>query len=463
MDHCAWFVMLAVCKMHPGSNPEGVMYLSSLTEKYKKAFCQWFGPFQARLAVVHPDTVKGILQTAEPKPGFGGYNLLLDWLGCGLLLSSGEKWKRSRRLLTHGFHFDVLQNYVKKYHETAEKLMAKFSTAAHQGNSVDVSPLASMATLEVIMNCAFSCNTDLLGQGDDHPYHDAVVTLSRHAMHRFFNPHLWFDFVFYLTPDGKENKRLLHYVHGVTESIIEKRKEQLKSIVGGQGKKLDFLDILLMARDENGVGLSDSDIRAEADTFLFRGHDTTASALAWTLYSLAKYPDHQKKVQAEVDNLLAERENKEFTWNDLHDGMPYLSAFLKESMRMHSPVPLIARTLTQELTIDGHVVPVGTKIDICIHQMNHNPVVFPDHMEFRPERFLNTDAKKTDPFSFVPFSAGPRNCIGQNFAMNELKVMLGKTVQSFELTLDPTHQYLYKPDMVMRAVHGIKLFIKHRN
>jgi cytochrome P450 len=132
-------------------------------------------------------------------------------------------------------------------------------------------------------------------------------------------------------------------------------------------------------------------------------------------------------------------------------------------MRMHSTVPVFSRRLTKPMMIDGIEFPAGSAIDINIHALNHHPDSWPDHMEFRPERFLLDNRADRDPFVFVPFSAGSRNCIGQNFAMNEQKVLISRLVHKFQVDLDPSHEVVEMPEVVMRAKYGIKIKVTPRN
>lgn len=208
--------------------------------------------------------------------------------------------------------------------------------------------------------------------------------------------------------------------------------------------------------------MSIEDIRSEVDTFLFEGHDTTASAISWILYSLAEHPEHQMKCQEEIDRVVSETESGELEWNDL-DRLEYLTQCIKEGMRLHSPVPGILRENQAPIKVDNHVIPTGSCLTISIYCLHHNPTVWgQDHMDFRPERFSKENVRKMDPFAYCPFSAGPRNCIGQNFAMAEEKMVLATLLQRFTFSVDKTHMVEKLLAAVMRARNGIKLFASPR-
>jgi len=221
------------------------------------------------------------------------------------------------------------------------------------------------------------------------------------------------------------------------------------------GKYLDFLDILLTAKDENGVGLSDIDIRNEVDTFLFEGHDTTASAISWTLFSLAEHPEYQEKCRQEIEEILEGRESDDIEWSDLPK-LEYLGMCIKEGMRLHSPVAIVGRVTTKPFELDGVTAPPDTSIMVNIWMLHHNEHVWgKDHMDFKPERFSRENVAKMDPYQYVPFAGGPRNCIGQNFAINEQKVELAKLVYNFKFSLVPGQNIRRRLSAVMRAQNGI--------
>ncbi|XP_043942777.1 cytochrome P450 4A10-like [Protopterus annectens] len=211
-------------------------------------------------------------------------------------------------------------------------------------------------------------------------------------------------------------------------------------------------------QDEDGNGLSDKDICAEVDTFMFEGHDTTASGISWIMYCMAIYPEHQTKCREEILHILNGRNTVE--WNDLSQ-MTYTTMTIKECLRLYPPVPLVARKLTKQMNFfDGRSIPAESLVGIniyCIHRNEEfweNPEVF-DPLRFSPERSANRH-----PHAFLPFSAGPRNCIGQHFAMNEMKVATALILARFELTPDPANRPNKIPQLVLRSKNGIYLFLK---
>ncbi|ESO91583.1 hypothetical protein LOTGIDRAFT_122078 [Lottia gigantea] len=418
----------------------------------------WFGPVRPVIAVGHPDTIKVILKSQEPKAGGGnGYDLLKPWLGEGLLISKGKKWERNRRLLTSAFHFEILQPYITIYNSVTDILMEKLEKECKNGEFVEVFTPVSLATLDTMLQCAFSYqgNIQILG---NHPYVSSVNRVSKLLIERSITPLHLITLIYKMTAKGKEFFKLCDYMHKFAEGVIETRKKDLEKESSQEELKkkrhLDFLDILLTARDENNQPLSDFEIRDEVDTFLFEGHDTTASAISWCLYGLAKYPELQQKVYQDVKSVMGD--STDVKWKHLSE-FQYLPIFIKECLRYFSPVPAVSRQLEKPMMLDGVEIPKHTVIDIMIINLHHNIHVYDNPSKFDPERFRSSVLDGKDPYAFVPFAAGPRNCIGQNFAMNEIKTVISKIVHRFHIEYDKDRIPELLPELVSRAKYGLYL------
>ncbi|CAH2310729.1 cytochrome P450 4B1-like [Pelobates cultripes] len=420
----------------------------------------WFGQFVAYLNITHPEYAKTLLSRTDRKDNVS-YEHLIPWIGRGLLVLSGQKWFQHRRLLTPGFHYDVLKPYVKIMGDCTKVMLDQLQKQGSTGQSIDIYPFVSKMTLDTIMKCAFSCHTNC--QTDrKNQYTKAVYDLTFQVNNRlrFFLFHS--DLIFYLSPQGRQFQKACKISHDHTENVIKQRKESVKhddELEKIQKRRhLDFLDILLFAQDENGQGLSDEDLRAEVDTFMFEGHDTTASGISWILYCMAKYPEHQQRCREEIREVLADRDTLE--WDDLSK-LPYTTMCIKESLRLNTPVPLIARQINQPITFsDGRSLPEGSLVSVSIDSIHRNPSVWNDPEVFDPSRFSQDDTEQRHSHSFLPFSAGPRNCIGQSFAMNELKVAVALTLNAFELSVDPAQTPIKIYMLSLRSKNGIHLYLK---
>ncbi|XP_013416433.1 cytochrome P450 4F22 [Lingula anatina] len=431
-------------------------------EKNKYFFVQWNGPFFGALTLCHPDTAKVVLKGYEPKGRV--YETLRPWLGDGLLLAKGKKWMRQRRLLTPAFHFDILRTYMVIYNEASDMFLTKLSGMAERNEPLDVFHHISLLTLDIILKCAFSFDANVQSTGKRHPYIQAVFDMCHDVPRRFTNPlFILYPKLYMLTSRGRRFQESCDIVHREANHVIAKRKKELEASGGLflNKKRLDFLDILLTAKDSDGNGLSDEDIRAEVDTFLFEGHDTTASGLSWTIYLLANHPEHQQKCQEEIDEVMQGRD--EIQWEDLPK-LKYLGLCLKEAMRHYPPVAGISRKLEKDIEIMGKKVTAGTNVQLPIWILHHSSHVWGDDvMEFKPERFLPENFKNVNPFGYIPFSAGPRNCIGQNFANNEEKVVMARILHKFKISMaDKSEKAEFNVALILKSAKEIKVALKPR-
>lgn len=451
---------------YPGPNEEGLTWMrKKASESPEGLGVVWFGPFYPALHVFHPDNVKEILKTSEPKPlRVGGYFNISRWLGDGLLLAAGKKWERNRRLLTPAFHFDILRPYMTINNRCTDILINKMEDFAKKDEYFEVSSHISQLTLDIILRCAFSYENDCQLQGEKHPYVKTINALGVTAVRRILSPWLYPEFIFGLTALGRQFKRDCVYVHSIADEVIGKRKQTLQRLgsdIAQSNRYLDFVDILLTAKDSDGQGLTDQEIRDEVNTFLFEGHDTTSSGISWTLHSLAKHPEHQRRCQQEVDDVLKEKSHKDIEWDDLPK-LKYLTMCIKEAIRCHTTVPFIQRQTTKDTTIAGRRIPAGMLINIELYLLHHNTTVWENPEEYRPDRFSPENLNKMDPYAYCPFSAGPRNCIGQNFAMHEMKTIVGKIVSRFDLSVHPTKPAKRSIVLVMKSEDGIFLKAEKR-
>ncbi|XP_037674199.1 cytochrome P450 4F3-like isoform X2 [Choloepus didactylus] len=368
-------------------------------------------------------------------------------------------------MLTPAFHFNILKPYMKIFNDSVNTMHAKWQCLASESSArLDMFEHISLMTLDSLQKCVFSFDSHC--QEKPSEYIAAILELSALVAKRHQQIFLHMDFLYHLTPDGRCFHRACRLVHDFTDAVIQERRRTLPDegaddflMDKARTKTLDFIDVLLLAKDEDGKVLSDEDIRAEADTFMFEGHDTTASGLSWVLYNLAKHPEYQDRCQQEVRELLRDRQSEEIEWDDLAN-LPFLTMCIKESLRLHPPVPVISRCCTQDVVLpDGRVIPKGVICLVDIFGTHHNPSIWPNPEVYDPFRFDPENTQNGSPLAFIPFSAGSRNCIGQTFAMTEMKVALALTLLRFRVLPDETEPQR-KPELILRAEEGLWLHVE---
>ena len=272
-------------------------------------------------------------------------------------------------------------------------------------------------------------------------------------------PHYWIDWFYYLTEDGKSYLRCVKTLHEFTRKVIKERSGELDEF-GSSHKRLAFLDLLLKTKAQD-PSLTFEHIQEEVDTLLFGGHDTTASAISWSFQTIGSYPEVQAKVHKEIDEVLG-LTNRPLTNEDLGN-LTYLECVIKETMRILSPVPLVLRTVKEDLTVAGKTIPKDSTLMVFLTMIHRDERYFPDPERFDPDRFLPENSADRHPYAFIPFSAGKRNCIGQRFAMMEMKVIIANVLRKFKVeALRPTNEIEKLGELVLKPKGGIPIKITPR-
>ncbi|KAK8775566.1 hypothetical protein V5799_031090 [Amblyomma americanum] len=381
------------------------------------------------------------------------YGLLHCWLGTGLLTSTGEKWRARRRLFTPAFHFRILEDFSPTINAQSIILANKLERLSQYGGKFDTVPLVTLCTLDII--CETIMGTSVSAQSNENsPYVAAVNRIAELFVERTMSPFLQRDFIYKRTASGKEFYKCLNILHSFTRQVISERKKELEAEISKGTIKLDgssecetgiknrrpFLDLLISEHLKNEKSITKEDIREEVDTFMFEGHDTTAMGISWALFIIGHSPEEQRKIHEELDSIFGDDKERYVTSEDLRK-MKYLECAIKEAQRIYPSVPLISRTCEEPFEIDGATLPAGTVVQIAAYFLHRNPEVFPKPEEFHPERFFPENSNGRHPFAYLPFSAGPRNCIGQRFALAEEKIIIANILRRFSLkSLDQRDQ-----------------------
>ncbi|XP_047096725.1 cytochrome P450 4C1-like isoform X2 [Schistocerca piceifrons] len=370
-----------------------------VTKQYWPIFRGWMGP-SASINVSKPEHIEKILASSELISKAANYRFLFPWLGEGLLTS-------------------------------AETAMGTSVNAQNETGSEYVS---------------------------------AVYNISALTIKRIVRPWIHSDFIFRRTSTGREYYKHLDVIHSFTKKVIRQRQLSRKLKEGvtkdalvddiGRKRRLAFLDLLLDA-SENGQKLCDQEIQEEVDTFMFEGHDTTSVAMCWALLLLGHHQNVQDKVYSELHDIFGHDKDRLPTLQDLNS-MKYLEMVIKETLRLYPSVPFIGRKVTKNIEIGGYAVPEGAMLNLHIYHAHRDPDHWPDPDSFDPDNFLPERVQGRHPYAYVPFSAGPRNCIGQRFAILEEKTVLSQILRNYHVqTLDTPEHTKVAIELILKPVEGI--------
>ncbi|TMW50287.1 hypothetical protein DOY81_004639, partial [Sarcophaga bullata] len=367
------------------------------------------------------------------------YDLLHPWLGQGLLTSFGSKWHKHRKMITPSFHFKILQEFHEVMNVNCNKFVEKLKQVSKGDNIFDFQDQAHYLTLDVICETAMGVHINALDNHDSEIV-NAFKYMCYNINMRIFHPVKRNNSLYQFYPDYKDYCKTLKTLQDFTYEVIEKRIENRKLEETSNSetltdefskRKMAFLDTLLSSSID-GRPLNTQEIYEEVSTFIFEGHDTTTSGVTFAVYLLSRHLDVQQKVYEEQRKVMEGNLKRDATFQELAE-MKYLDLVLKEAQRLYPSVPMISRMADKDYNINGKIIPKNTPLNLFLMAMGYNENSFPDPYRFKPERFELANRANRNPFEYVPFSAGPRNCIGQKFAQLEIKTVVSKIVRNFEI------------------------------
>ncbi|GFT35166.1 cytochrome P450 4V2 [Nephila pilipes] len=424
-------------------------------------FCFWvsFVPF---LILKKAEAVEALVGGNKNMEKNWSYKWMHPWLGTGLLTSHGPKWKSRRKLLTPSFHFEILKDFLPIFNEQSQALVRRLRNEVTK-DSTDIVMPVTLCSLDII--CETTLGVTIGAQeNSETQYIKSVSRAGDIILERMVNPFYWFDFLFYLLPPGRELKHHLKVLHGFTRSVIQEKKKKLlrgEENVNEKRKRKALMDVLLEHHIQM-KDLTEEDIREEVDTFAFEGHDTTSMGMSWALYNIGLNKDVQEKVHEELDRIFGDDTERPVDTDDLKD-MVYLDCVLKESQRLYPSVPAIARRVSEDTNICGYPVPKGSSCIILVHQLHRDETVFPNPEKFDPDRFLSENCADRHPYAYIPFSAGPRNCIGQRYAVMEEKILISAILRNYTIeSLRPRDKLPPAIEIILRSSKPILVRIRPR-
>ncbi|KMQ93071.1 cytochrome p450 4c1, partial [Lasius niger] len=237
-------------------------------------------------------------------------------------------------------------------------------------------------------------------------------------------------------------------------SSVKSEDEDDDDVDIGKRKRKAFLDLLLDQNEKEEVPLTDDELRAQVDTFMFEGHDTTAVAITWTLFLLGNNLEQQEKVHEELDEVFRDSETPASV-KELSQ-LKYLERVIKETLRLYPSVPFIFRKLAEDVKIGDYTLPKNATVSIEILYTHTNPQIWSDPQKFDPDRFLPENSKHRNPYAYIPFSAGPRNCIGQRFALLEEKTILTAVLRKWRVkSVKTPDEVQYGAALILRPFEEI--------
>lgn len=398
--------------------------------------------------VFHPDGVRDVLAGSREgySKGTRGFKQIAESFGRGLLTSEGELWQRQRRLVQPLFTRKQIASYAELMAQEGTAVAERWEVAARNGGTVDAHAEMVQLALRVVGRGIF---------GDDVAKASAVLDsafalLNRHTYRRVVSPLA--PPASWPTPANRRAARAQRSVYAVVDDLIAKRAR-----AGADGA--DLLSRLLGARNpETGAAMDRQQVRDEALIFLLAGHETTSTALTFTLHLLGCHPNEQRLVHDEIDAVLGDRSP---TAADAA-ALQRTAMAIKEAMRLYPPAYAVGRQTEAEQQIGGYRIPAGSHVVVSQFATHRHPKFWDDAESYEPERFSPEREAARHRFAYFPFGGGPRACIGAQFAMLEATIAIAVLLQRFRVRSEPGRVVLNTEGITLRPGQAVPIELTRR-
>ncbi len=385
----------------------------------------------------HPDHVRWVLQE-NAKNYSKGYDRVKVLLGNGLVTNEGASWLQQRRLMQPVFHQRRLQGFASNIVEETQKMLEHWEALASEGREMNVAKEMKFLTQRIIVKTMFGGQVGV----EDEKIARAFDTVLLGIDVRSLLPR-WFGRL--PIPFNRRFEWALTTLDEEVHCIIRQRR-------GGHGKEDDLLAMLIETRDEEtGESMSDRQLRDEVMTIYLAGHETTANVLSWVWYLLSKNPDAARKVGEEVYHVLKGRPP---SFEDL-PALVYTRMVIDETLRLYPPAWIFTRRAVEEDEIGGCSIPEGSRLMISPYVTHRRPEFWENPEGFDPERFAPESSNGSQRYAYYPFGGGPRQCIGNNFALMETTLVVSAVMQRYRLDLIPGQEVKAQPRSTLGPRPGV--------
>ena len=373
----------------------------------------------------------------------GSFGDLIPLLGDGLLTIDGGYHDRQRRVMMPAFHREQIEAAT----ATMELEAAAAIDKLRPGSTVDIYEWMRNLAMRIAMRALLGLDPDDGGRGEQ-------------AAHHFERALSFYGTEFHLRllrGPGSPWRKMIRSRAVLDDIVYSEIRERRRR---GDTGRTDILSLLLSARDEDGSGLTDEEIRDQMMTLMFAGHDTSTSTLTFLVYELARNPDVLAKLQAEQDEILGGRTP---TAAELHGGLPYLDMVMDETLRLYPPAWIGPRRAVRDFEFAGHTCPAGAHVNYCSWASHRLPEVFPQPEEFIPERFTRERKAALPRGAYVPFGGGSRICIGKRFGQTEVKLVASMLLQRLRLERLPGRTMRVRQMPTLSPDGGLEMRVRERD
>jgi cytochrome P450 len=418
-----------------------VQVLSRYNEIFGDTFWIRLGGLKEAMVTIDPDVIQHVLKTNAENYQKSEIQVkrMGHFLGKGLLTTEGEAWRTQRRLIQTGFDKKQLDALSSIMQDSLAESLRDFDRQIHAG-AVDIYPQLMKITFAMVARSLFGAR---LKDEDIDLVSHTICTVQEFIVRQTLQPYLnpWFA----ISGELRRHEDMRTRADAILLEYIRKRRNDPPGH--------DLLQTLMDARYSDGKGMTDELILSESMQLLVAGHETSSNALSWLLYLLSSHPDCLERVRQEFDSVLGEAPLG-------HGEVPkfeFVTQVIQEALRLYPPFWMVDRMAVTDDRVGDVAIPRGSMVIVYVYGAHHAPRYWQNPETFDTERFTKANEKLRTPFTYLPFGAGPRGCIGGNYAMLQILMILSDLLRKYDFQLAPGQEIEARPMVILRPRHGIRM------
>jgi cytochrome P450 len=421
------------------NNP--VQVLSTYLDHYGDTFRFYLGGLKEAYVTTNPAVIQHVLKTNAENYQKSEIQVkrMGHFLGKGQLTTHGEPWRTQRKLIQKGFDRKQLDALSSIMQDSLAESLQDFDQQIQAG-PVDIYPHLMKMTFAMVARSLFGAR---LKDEDIDLVSDTICTVQEFIVRQTLQPYLnpWFE----VSGELRRHDEMRTRADGVLLEYIRARRNSPP----GQ----DLLQSLMDARYSDGEGMPDELVLSESMQLLVAGHETSSNALSWLLYLMSSRPDCLERVRQEFDSVLGEAP---LSHGDVMK-FPFTTQVIQEALRLYPPFWMIDRMAVADDKVGDVTIPKGSTVIVFVYGAHHAKNAWEDPEDFRPERFVKENDKLRTPFTYLPFGGGPRVCIGNQYAMLQILMILSALLRRYDFELTPGQTIEARPMVILRPKHGIRM------
>ncbi|MGA8088253.1 MAG: cytochrome P450 [Terracidiphilus sp.] len=423
-----------------------VQILTKYTDGLGATFRFYLGGLKEAIVTTDPAVIQHVLKTNAENYQKSEIQVkrMGHFLGKGLLTTHGDAWRTQRRLIQRGFERKQLEILSSIMQDSLTESLGEFDRHVSLG-PVDIYPQLMKMTFSMVAKSLFGTR---LKEEDIDLVSRTISTVQEFIVQQTIRPYLnpWFA----IAGELRKHEEMRVRADGVLLEYIRVRRNQEPGH--------DLLQILMDARYSDGEGMSDELVLSESMQLLVAGHETSSNALSWVLYLLSTHRDCLERVRQEFHSVLSDAP---LSFGDVPK-FEFATQVILEALRLYPPFWMVDRMAVADDNVGDLAIPRGSMVIVFVHGTHHAQRYWPDAESFDPARFSKANEKLHTPFTHLPFGAGPRGCIGGNYAMLQILMILSELLRRYDLQLTPGQTIEPRPMVILRPKHGIRMSFTKR-